>query len=124
LQIARAIVSQPLLAVIDEPLRGLDAFAQSVVRDLLRNFRSNEGPALLVITSDFGLARAFCEDGFVFKDGRVVERGTIATLLRAPQDPHTRKLLEAVAVLPAGNAQEAPKPPAEPLEPASPIPEA
>jgi len=104
LQIARAIVGQPLLAVIDEPLRGLDAFAQSVVRDLLRNFRSNEGPAVLFITSDFGLARVFCEDGFVFKDGRVVERGPIGTLLRAPQDPHTRKLLEAVAALPLADS--------------------
>jgi peptide/nickel transport system ATP-binding protein len=122
LQIARAIVSQPLLAVIDEPLRGLDAFAQSVVRDLLRNFRSNEGPALLVVTSDFGLARAFCEDGFVFNEGRVVERGPILTLLRAPQDPHTRKLLEAVAVLPA--APEPKKPSAGLAETAPPAPEA
>ncbi len=108
LQIARAIVSQPLLAVIDEPLRGLDAFAQSVVRDLLRNFRSNEGPAMLFITSDFGLARAFCEDGFVFKEGRIVERGSIAQLLRAPQDAHTKKLIEAVAAAPVVVAPDLP----------------
>jgi peptide/nickel transport system ATP-binding protein len=120
LQIARAIVSQPLLAVIDEPLRGLDAFAQSVVRDLLRNFRSNEGPALLVITSDFGLARAFCEEGFVFKDGQVVERGAIATLLHAPQDPHTRKLLDAVAALPVS----VPEPLKPSVEAAPPVSEA
>jgi peptide/nickel transport system ATP-binding protein len=119
LQIARAIVSQPLLAVVDEPLRGLDAFAQSVVRDLLRNFRSNEGPAMLFVTSDFGLARAFCEDGFVFKDGRVVERGPMATLLRTPQDPHTRKLLEAVAALPGAERAEPPAPPAPDLPPVS-----
>jgi peptide/nickel transport system ATP-binding protein len=104
LQIARAIVSQPLLTVIDEPLRGLDAFAQSVVRDLLRNFRSNEAPAFLFITSDFGLARAFCEDVFVFHEGRIVERGPIATLLRAPQDPQTRKLIDAVSAAPAASA--------------------
>ncbi|HEY2032586.1 MAG TPA: ATP-binding cassette domain-containing protein [Rhizomicrobium sp.] len=118
LQIARAIVSQPLLAVVDEPLRGLDAFAQSVVRDLLRNFRSNEGPAMLFITSDFGLARAFCEDGFVFKDSRVVERGPITALFRTPQDTHTKKLLEAVAAAPAAT------PPApEPSQPAPTVPE-
>lgn len=126
LQIARAIVGQPLLAVIDEPLRGLDAFAQSVVRDLLRNFRSNEGPAMLFITSDFGLARAFCENGFVFREGRVVERGPMATLLRAPQDPHTRKLLEAVAAMPFAESG-APQPLPEPVETIStsnPVPEA
>ena len=46
LQVARAIVSAPVLAVIDEPLRGLDAFAQAVMRDLLKNFRTQEGPSL------------------------------------------------------------------------------
>ena len=95
MQIARAIVGAPLLAVIDEPLRGLDAFAQSVMRDLLRSLRDQENPAFLVITSDFALAQATCEEAFVFKDGRIVERGAIASLLRAPKDDHTRKLIAA-----------------------------
>lgn len=98
LQVARAIVSAPLLAVIDEPLRGLDAFAQSVMRDLLRNFRAHEGPAFLVITSDFAVARALCEDAMVLKDGRVIERGAIAELIRAPKEPQTKALVEASIV--------------------------
>ena len=97
LQIARAIVGAPLLAVIDEPLRGLDAFAQSVLRDLLRSFRSQENPAFLVITADFALAQAFCEEAFVFQDGRIVERGPMTMLAREPKEPQTRKLAEAAA---------------------------
>ncbi len=108
LQIARAIVSAPLLAVIDEPLRGLDAFAQAVMRDLLRSLRSQEAPAFLVITSDFGLAQAFCEEAFVFKDGRVVERGPIAAMLRAPKDSQTKKLIGAVAAAPPNGLSPAP----------------
>src|SRR5208337_262259 len=50
LQVARAIVTAPVLAIIDEPFRGLDAFAQSVMRDLLQSYRSEEGPAFIVIT--------------------------------------------------------------------------
>jgi peptide/nickel transport system ATP-binding protein len=95
LQVARAIVSAPLLAVIDEPLRGLDAFAQSVVRDLLRNFRAQEGPAFLVITSDFAVAEALCEEAMVLKDGRVIERGLLADLVRAPKEQQTRALVDA-----------------------------
>jgi len=95
LQVARAIVSAPLLAVIDEPLRGLDAFAQSVMRDLLRNFRAQEGPAFLVITSDFAVALALCEEALVLKDGRVIERGLLADLGRAPKEPQTRALIDA-----------------------------
>jgi peptide/nickel transport system ATP-binding protein len=92
LQIARAIVGAPLLAVIDEPLRGLDAFAQSVMRDILRSLRTQENPAFLVITSSFPLVQEFCEDVFVFKDGHIVERGAVAALMRAPKDEYTRKI--------------------------------
>ena len=97
LQVARAIVTAPLLAIVDEPLHGLDAFAQSVMRDLLRTFRSEEGPAFLLVTSDFAVARALAETAFVFKDGRIVERGAMAEIVRAPQDAATRLLLEAVS---------------------------
>jgi peptide/nickel transport system ATP-binding protein len=93
LQIARAIVGAPLLAVIDEPLRGLDAFAQGVMRDILRSLRTQENPAFLVITSSFPLVQEFCEDAFVFKDGRIVERGTVAALMRGAKDDYARKIL-------------------------------
>jgi ABC-type microcin C transport system duplicated ATPase subunit YejF len=108
LQVARAIVSAPSLVVIDEPLRGLDAFAQSVIIDLLRTLREQEGPALLLITSDFGLARAFCDDAMVFKGGAVIERGPIPAMLRAPKELHTKKLIDAVAAAPANGLPPAP----------------
>jgi peptide/nickel transport system ATP-binding protein len=95
LQVARAIVTAPVLAVLDEPLRGLDAFAQSVMLDLLRNFRGTEGPALLVITADFAVARTLAETALVMKDGRIVERGTLRDLPATSTDPFTRSLIEA-----------------------------
>ena len=100
----------PLLAVIDEPLRGLDAFAQSVIADLLRSLHDQEGPAFLFITSDFGLARSFCEDALVFKDGQVIERGPISAMLRAPKELHTKKLIDAVAAAPENGLSQAPAP--------------
>jgi peptide/nickel transport system ATP-binding protein len=95
LQVARAIVSAPVIAIIDEPFRGLDAFAQSVMRDLLRSFRSDEGPAFLVITSDVTVAQTLAEDAMIFKDGHVIERGTLADILNAPKQAYTRALIEA-----------------------------
>lgn len=95
LQVARAIVTAPALAVLDEPLRGLDAFAQSVMLDLLRNFRSTEGPASLVITADFGVARTLAETGLVMKDGRIVERGALRDMPANSTDPFTKSLIEA-----------------------------
>lgn len=95
LQVARAIVTAPVLAVIDEPFRGLDAFAQSVIRDLLQSFRAEESPAFLVVTSDFAVARALADEALVFHDGRIVERGPISELLQAPKDAQSRMLVEA-----------------------------
>ncbi|HUJ03659.1 MAG TPA: ATP-binding cassette domain-containing protein [Rhizomicrobium sp.] len=95
LQVARAIVTAPVLAVLDEPLRGLDAFAQSVMLDLLRNFRAEVGPALLVVTADFGVARTLAETALVLKDGRIVERGPLRDLPQNATDPFARSLIEA-----------------------------
>lgn len=104
LQIARAIITQPHIAIIEEPLRGLDAFAQGVVRDLLREFRRTEGPAFLVVTADFSVADALAEEAFVFRDGRVIERGPLAQILKNPKELATRNLIAAVAAaaLPRG----------------------
>jgi peptide/nickel transport system ATP-binding protein len=96
LQIARAIVTQPHIAIIDEPLRGLDAFGQGVIRDLLKEFRRQEGPAFLVVTADFSIADAFAEEAFVFEKGRVIERGSLAQLLRNPKEAETKRLIDAV----------------------------
>jgi ABC-type microcin C transport system duplicated ATPase subunit YejF len=95
LQVARAIVTAPVLAIIDEPFRGLDAFAQSVMRDLLQSFRNEEGPAFLVVTADVGVARALAEEAMVFQGGRIVERGALAAILQAPRNPYTKALVEA-----------------------------
>jgi peptide/nickel transport system ATP-binding protein len=98
LQVARAIVGAPLLAVVDEPLRGLDAFAQTILREVLSDFRAHQGPAFLVITADFTVAQALADDAFVFHEGKVVERGAIVDILKAPKHPHTKELIEAVTL--------------------------
>jgi len=95
LQVARAIVSAPFLAVIDEPLRGLDAFAQSIMIELLEDFRRQEGPAFLVITADVGVAQVLAEDAMIFKDRKVVERGALREILKNPKDEETRRLIDA-----------------------------
>jgi ABC-type glutathione transport system ATPase component len=108
LQVARAIVSAPFLCVIDEPLRGLDAFAQSIMIELLTELRKQEGPAFLLITADMRVAQALADDAIIFKQGKLVERGPLAEIMRAPKDDETKKLLAAAA------PSRGPEPPAAP----------
>jgi peptide/nickel transport system ATP-binding protein len=95
LQIARAIVAAPLLVVADEPWHGLDTVAQGVVRDLLRNFRAQEGAAFLVVTADIRVAEALADEALVVRDRAVIERGTVSALIRAPKEAYTRGFVEA-----------------------------
>jgi peptide/nickel transport system ATP-binding protein len=96
LQVARAIVGAPLLVVIDEPLRGLDAFGQTILREVLTDFRITHEPAFLVVTSDFTVAQSLAEEAMVFHEGRIVERGSIADILREPREAASKALIEAV----------------------------
>ncbi len=47
LQVARALISQPTLLILDEPTTGLDPEARRVVWDIIQSFRSNGGSVLL-----------------------------------------------------------------------------
>ena len=54
------------------------------------------------------VAQALAEDAMVFHDKRIVERGTIADLLKSPKDVRTKRLIEAVS---ASSSQNSPSPP-------------
>jgi len=96
LQVARAIVGAPLLVVVDEAMAGLDAYAQSILREVLIDFRKHQDPTFLVVTSDFTVAQALAEDAMVFEAGKLVERGSIAHLVHAPRHDATKALIDAV----------------------------
>jgi peptide/nickel transport system ATP-binding protein len=80
------------------------------MRDLLKNFRTQEGPAFLVITSDITVAQSLAEEAMIMKDGRVIERGALADILRAPKAAYTLSLIEASAPV-----KDSALPPAAPL---------
>jgi peptide/nickel transport system ATP-binding protein len=98
LQVARAFVGAPLLVVVDEPLKGLDAFAQTIMREVLIDFRATQGPAFLVVTSDFTVAQTLADEAMVFQDGKIVERGSISHIVHQPQHDATKALIEAVSL--------------------------
>jgi ABC-type microcin C transport system duplicated ATPase subunit YejF len=97
LQIARAIAATASLAVLYEPLAGLDSLSAQLVIDLLRDYRARSGVAFLLVTANFAIAQALTEEVLVIKDRAVVERGLVWDVLKHPQNPYTRALIAAVA---------------------------
>ena len=98
--IARAIAVDPALLVCDEPVSALDASSRiEVVRALADVARSGTG--LLVISHDLSSLGAIADRVLVLHNGHIVEDGTAAHVLTAPQHPYTQTLIAAIPTIAA-----------------------
>jgi microcin C transport system ATP-binding protein len=95
--IARATVIEPEILVLDEPTSALDVSVQKQVLALLAGLQRRHHMSYIFISHDLSVIRAMAHRMIVMKDGVVVEQGECETILRDPQMPYTRTLLQAVA---------------------------
>jgi ABC-2 type transport system ATP-binding protein len=77
LVIVSALVHDPEVLVIDEPMVGLDALAQKQTRLLLRRL-ADEGKTVLLTTHTLSVAEAVCDQLAILNRGRIVASGTTA----------------------------------------------
>lgn len=101
--IARALVLEPRLVVCDEAVSALDMSTQGQIINLLADLQDETGVSYLFIAHDLGLVRHIADRVGVMSSGRLVELAETEQLFTAPQDPYTRRLLEATpAATPEG----------------------
>jgi ABC-type glutathione transport system ATPase component len=93
--IAAALAGEPDLLIADEPTTALDVTVQEQILKLLERLRVERGLAMLWISHDLQLVRAFCQQAVVLYQGEVVECGTPEQLFQAPQHEHTKALVAA-----------------------------
>ena len=93
--IAVALMLKPRLLLADEPTSALDVATQAQVVDVLRGVHTRLGCAILLVTHNFRLVEALCDDVVVLRQGRVVEQGPVAHVLTDPADEYTRALVAA-----------------------------
>ena len=98
LQIARALVTEPRLVLMDEPTGGLDVSVQARLLDLLRQLAAELGLAVAIVTHDLGVARLLAHRILVMQQGRVIESGVTDQVLDDPQHPYTQLLVSSVLV--------------------------
>jgi ABC-2 type transport system ATP-binding protein len=79
LVIVSALVHDPAVLVIDEPMVGLDALAQRQVKQLFRRL-ADEGKTILLTTHTLSVAEAVCDRIAIINRGRIVAGGTTAEL--------------------------------------------
>jgi putative phosphonate transport system ATP-binding protein len=96
-QIAKALVGNPSLVLLDELTTGLDVSVQAGVLDLIRDIQRQFELSLIVVSHDLAVIRLLTDRTLVMKSGRVVESGVTDQVLEDPQHPYTQLLVSSVA---------------------------
>jgi peptide/nickel transport system ATP-binding protein len=94
--IARALMLDPEVLVMDEPVSALDVSVQAQILNLLAELRSRRRLSYVFISHDMAVVRHLCDRVAVMNRGEVVELGDADTLFERPASDYTRKLLSAV----------------------------
>ncbi len=96
--IAMAIASEPRVLLADEPTTALDVTVQAEILDLLDELRERTGMGTLLISHDLSVVAERCSVMSVMREGRIVDHGQTADVLRNPQQPFTADLVRDLLV--------------------------
>lgn len=102
--IARALILDPALLLLDEPVSALDAASRAQILQLLSSLGRERGIAQILISHDLGSVAGLADRVAVLYRGRIVEVGATNDLLRAPLHAYTRLLIGSAPTLAAGAA--------------------
>jgi peptide/nickel transport system ATP-binding protein len=102
--IARALVLEPALLLLDEPVSALDSASRVQVLRLLKRLSSERGITQVFVSHDLGSVAGIADRIVVLYHGRIVESGPTLQILRDPQHPYTQLLVGSAPTLSGGAA--------------------
>lgn len=94
--IARAIVKEPDLLILDEPVSSLDVSIQADILNLLKDLQDEMSITYLFISHDLRVVEFMSDMVGVMKDGKLVEISSKEELYGNPQHPYTKKLFDSI----------------------------
>jgi ABC-type glutathione transport system ATPase component len=96
--VARALVTEPKLVILDEPVSALDAANRVQILEILKELRAT-GTALVFISHDLGSVAGIADRVAVLYQGEFVEAGPTRDVVTNPTHPYTRLLISSAPTL-------------------------
>ncbi|KEO56391.1 dipeptide ABC transporter ATP-binding protein [Thioclava pacifica] len=96
--IARALMLNPQILVLDEPVSALDLSVQAQVLNLLKDLQDEFNLTYVFISHDLSVVRYFADEVMVMNSGEVVEYASRDEIFTNPQHDYTKTLLAATPV--------------------------
>lgn len=96
--IARALMLEPELVVLDEPVSALDVSIQQDIMELLSELRSELDIAYLLVAHDLAVVAELSDRIGVMYGGQLLEIGDSEHIIASPEHPYTNVLLDAVPI--------------------------
>lgn len=91
--IARALLMEPKVLILDEPVSALDVSVQAQVLNLLLDLQEQHDLSYLFVGHDLSVAEFFCHDILVMYLGEQVEAGPARAVFNDPQHSYTKRLI-------------------------------
>lgn len=88
-----ATALNPDVIIADEPTSALDVTIQAQILHQINMLRESRGTAVLLITHSFGVVAQLADEVAVMYGGRIVERGDVIPMMKAPLHPYTHAVL-------------------------------
>ena len=93
--IARSLMCEPKLLVLDEPLSSLDVITQRQILELLFGIKSRLQITYIFISHNIAVVKKIATRVIVMREGKIIEDGFTQEVFQNPQSAYTKKLLEA-----------------------------
>ena len=94
--IARALILQPKLLILDEPTSSLDVSIQNQILDLLNELQEKYSLSYIFISHNMKIIRAMSDYILVLKDGKIIEEGDSEDIFNYPKNNYTQKLIQSI----------------------------
>ncbi|WP_434386248.1 ATP-binding cassette domain-containing protein [Melittangium boletus] len=91
----RALMLEPDVLLLDEPLGALDPMIRHELQEDLRDIFARLGKTVVLVTHDLGEGAFLGHHVVLLREGRVVQQGPLAELERAPAEPFVTRFFQA-----------------------------